>query len=119
MVGFVVACISGCAGVTKNPNPSQVFHVNDFGAVPDGQQNSRDAILKAIAAAKASGGAAEVVFSAGTYRIETEFVKKDGFFLPHCIEISGAKDLRIRGTGGKTKLLVTNPKNGLFKVNNS
>ena len=111
--------ISGCASVAANTTSVRVFHVDDFGAMPDGEQNSCDAILKAVAAAKLSGGAAEVVFGAGTYRIETEFVKKTGFFLPHCIEIHGAKDLCIRGTSGKTKLLVTNPKNGLFWVKDS
>lgn len=105
------ALVLGLAGAGK------VFLVDDFGARPNSQSNARGAILKAIVAAQASGGPVEVAFGEGTYRLETEFLKKDGYFLPHALIISGARDLVVRGVKGKTKLVVTHPKNGLFRFN--
>jgi hypothetical protein len=45
----------------------QLFNVCDFGAVPNDERSDRDAVLKAVAAAEASPGAALVFFPAGRF----------------------------------------------------
>ena len=118
-VGLPASAAPGEDADQVTPVRATVFRVNDYGAVADSGANAKEAIDRAIAAAKAHGGPGEVVFGEGTYRVETPFAHKDGFFLPHCIVIDRGADLLIRGTHGKTRLLVTNPKNGLFWVKNS
>jgi hypothetical protein len=89
-----------------------VFQVRDFGAVPDGQTESGDAIRAAIAAAVAakatSDAPVEVVLEAGTYRVR--YNGRQGY----CFPIHQAANLVVRGEGQNTKILITDPKSGGF-----
>jgi hypothetical protein len=107
-VSVLIAC---AAMLTSCDHPSASgkarFFVRDFGAVPDEAQADGEAIRKCIAAAQASGKPAEVVFEAGTYRVDSAPVV-DGELVS--LPVRGARDLTLRGAkGGTTTLVFTNP----------
>lgn len=103
---------SSCAGLPLAAAESRVFHVRDFGAVPDGKTDSGNAIRAAIAAAteaaKAADSPVEVVLEAGTYRVRPER-PRDACFL-----IQQASNLTVRGAGKETKIVITDPAAGAF-----
>jgi parallel beta helix pectate lyase-like protein/pectate lyase-like protein len=87
-----------------------VVQVKDFGAVADGKTDSGNAIRAAIEAAIEMGPGSEVVFDAGTYRIEAGKSKQ------YCFNIANANGLTIRGQGDETLFVITDPTNGGFHV---
>ena len=80
------------------------FNVKDFGALGDGVADDTPAILSAIAAADASGAVAEVVFPAGSYRISSAN--------EHALQLYNISDVRLKGCGTNSVLLISNPENG-------
>ena len=91
----------------------RVFHVRDFGAVPDGKTDSGDAIRAAIAAAVGAAGTAEapvkVVLDAGTYRAGHDNQRRG-----YCFPIHQAAHLTVRGAGPATKIVIADPTLGGF-----
>ncbi|MEN8255492.1 MAG: glycosyl hydrolase family 28-related protein, partial [Verrucomicrobiota bacterium] len=83
---------------------SNTFNVKDYGAQGNGSADDTSAILAAIAAADASGSFADVVFPAGSYRIESGN--------EHALELANLSDVRLRGCGTNSVLLVSDPENG-------
>ena len=94
-----------------------VYHVRDFGAVPDGRTGSGDAIRSAIQAAiegaARSETAAEVRLEAGMYRIAPARPRSDS------LPIVDGNGLVVRGAGPDTVLLFTDPASTGFLVRNS
>ena len=107
-VGLAVA--AGPAADAAEGKGTNVFRVDDYGADPTGKADSGPAVRKAIAAAKAAGGAKRVVFSAGTYRMTAATGEQA------CIPITSAADLTVEGQGRQTELIVTDPLKGLFQL---
>ncbi|MHB8955472.1 MAG: right-handed parallel beta-helix repeat-containing protein [Pirellulaceae bacterium] len=89
-----------------------VFHVRDFGAVPDGKTPAGDAIRAAIDAALAAPSAPDapvaVVLDAGEYLVQHE----DG--RGYCFPIHRAAHLTVRGAGTSTKIVIADPTLGGF-----
>ncbi|MBM4091781.1 MAG: hypothetical protein FJ276_20495, partial [Planctomycetes bacterium] len=79
----------------------RVFHVRDYGAVPDGKTESGNAIRAAIAAAIAAAGTpdapVEVVLEAGTYRVRHDSPRRGS-----CFPIHQATHVTVRGAGPAT-----------------
>jgi hypothetical protein len=107
------------AGLAANGEPAsaaegRVFHVRDFGAVPDGTTDSGDAVRAAIAAAVAAAGTAEapveVVLDAGTYRVRRGNPRHE-----YCFPIHQAAHLTVRGAGPATKIVIADPALGGFQ----
>ena len=86
--------------------PPRLFHVRDYGAVPDSETECGEAIRAAIQAAMAAETRAEVVLEAGTYRVQG--ARPRGY----CFPIRQAENLTIRGAGKATRIVVTNPAAG-------
>ncbi|MBI5831807.1 MAG: right-handed parallel beta-helix repeat-containing protein [Armatimonadetes bacterium] len=94
------------------------FRVEDYGAVADGVTDCTPAFYQALAAAKASGQPAELVFSSsGRY-----------FLLPHAelgsddqsiLNARGLDNAVIRGQGFATQLVAGEPKLGCLMVSDS
>jgi hypothetical protein len=95
-------------GVKKPENAGAAkFSVRDFGAVPDDAQADGEAIRTCIAAAQATGKPAEVVYEAGTYRVDPAPPVDDELV---SLPVRDAWDLTLRGAKDGTTLLVfTNP----------
>jgi hypothetical protein len=93
-------------------NGSQVFHVRDFGAVPDGKTESgtaiRAAIAAAVGAAKTPSAVVEIVLEAGTYRVRPENPREP------CFPVQQAANLTVRGAGRDTKIVIADPAAGGF-----
>jgi len=96
-------------GAPSPPSP-RPLHVRDFGAVPDGKTESGAGIRAAIRAAIASGGPAQVILDAGTYRVKAEPSR------PYCFPIERASGLTIRGAGPATKIVIADPACGGFLI---
>ncbi len=112
----LLLCISVRGSLDAAPPPTagdRVFHVRDFGAVPDGRTESGDAIRAAIAAAVAGAGTAdapvEVVLEAGTYRVRHDNPRG------YCFPIHQAANLTVRGAGPTTKIVIADPTLGAFQ----
>ena len=90
----------------------RVFHVRDFGAVPDGKTESGNAIRATIAAAMdaatAAGSPVEIVLAAGTYRVRPERPRGA------CFPIHQAANLTVRGAGKDTEIVIADPAAGGF-----
>ena len=92
--------------------------VDDFGAKADGVTDCTVAFYETLAAAKACGGPAEIAFrESGRY-----------LFLPHrdrgsddlaILNVKGAKNLRIRGQGHGTVLMMGDPALGGLSIADS
>ena len=125
-------------GNARLPAP-KVFDVKNFGAHGDGTGNDGPAILAAVEAARALGGAPSVVLvPAGTYRIEPDpqypvkgFICRDmstgesrGVVRPYAGEridahlvLKDLDNLTVRGEGmGKTILLLTDSSRGAIRI---
>jgi hypothetical protein len=89
-----------------------VFHVRDFGAVPDGTTPAGDGIRAAIEAAMAVASSPDapvaVVLDAGTYRVRHDNGRG------YCFPIHRAANLTVRGAGKSTKIVITDPMLGGF-----
>lgn len=101
---------------TSNVTPGTknlLINVNDYGATADGSLDSTTAFQKAIAAAKAAGAGAQIVFGPGKYRLDCPVATNQ----QTCLMIEGASGISFVGAGsGKTTLLVGNPVLGLLAV---
>jgi len=73
--------------VQEEPVDPPTFNILDFGALADGQTDSRAAIVAALNAAEASGGPAEVYLPEGTFEVSS------------AIRHTFRSDLRIFGPG--------------------
>lgn len=113
----VAAVLLGLAGGLLAGAPAlgaegRVFHVRDFGAVPDGKTESgaaiRATIAAAVDAATTAGSPVEVVLAAGTYRVRPE--RPRGV----CFPFHEASNLTVRGAGKDTKIVITDPAAGGF-----
>jgi hypothetical protein len=80
---------------------SNVFHVDDFGAVGDGVADDRAAIQNALDACEDAGGGI-VLLSARTYRVETILVTPAGTQSPGCTGIEIPSNTILRGQGKET-----------------
>ena len=102
------------SGAAASAAESRVFHVREFGAVPDGKTDSGDAIRAAIAAAAAAAGTAEapveVVLDAGTYRVRHDNPRRG-----YCFPIHQAAHLTVRGAGPATRIVIADPTLGGFQ----
>ncbi len=87
------------------------FNVRDFGAIGDGLADDTPAILSAVSAADASPYSAEVFLPAGSYRISSTN--------DYALQLENLSDVRLKGEGTDTVLLVSNPENGGVGVVNS
>jgi len=102
------------SGAAASAAESRVFHVREFGAVPDGKTDSGDAIRAAIAAALAAAGTAEapveVVLDAGAYRARHDNQRRG-----YCFPIHQAAHLTVRGAGPATRIVIADPTLGGFQ----
>lgn len=100
------------AGAPLLAAEGRVFHVRDFGAVPDGTTDSGNAIRATIAAAMdaatAAGSPVEIVLAAGTYRVRPERPRGA------CFPIHQAANLTVHGAGKDTKIVIADPAAGDF-----
>jgi len=87
------------------------FNVKDYGALGDGNADDTAAILSAISAADAVGSSAEVVFPAGSYRISSTN--------EHALQLYNITEVRLKGYGPNSVLLVSNPENGAIAFTDS
>jgi hypothetical protein len=111
---MLLVCASGSlAACPRSDSETRRFYVRDFGAVPDGQVESGDAIRAAITAAVAAIGTSEspveVVLDAGTYRVQHESPRG------YCFPIHQAAHLTVRGAGAATRLVIADPTLGGFQ----
>jgi hypothetical protein len=97
-----------CPDGVCQESDSVVFHVRDYGAIPNGPDDCGPAIRQALQAAISSNGSAEVVFDEGIYRVRAAEDQRC------CFPVAQADNVLIRGTGNATKIVVTNPANGVF-----
>ena len=93
---------------------ARVFRVDDYGAAAGSGLDAAEAFKKAIAAAIASRGPAEVVFGKGVYRIGGKGISPGNPDFNHAIGITGATNLTVRGQGTDTRLVVTQSRLGLL-----
>jgi hypothetical protein len=82
------------------------FHVGDYGAKGDGQNDDGPAIRQAIAAAVEAGPGSKVIFEPKRYRLARAPVD-------YHIVLTGANGLTIEGNGAE---LISTPWNGLVKL---
>jgi len=87
------------------------FNVKDYGAQGDGSADDTAAILAAISAADTSGFFAEVFFPTGSYRV--------GSTNAYALQLENLSDVRLKGEGTNTVLLVSNPENGCLGFTDS
>ncbi len=88
----------------------KIFHIRDYGALPNSQADAGPALRAAVQAALRHGGPAEVVLDGGEYRIRPE--RRESY----CVTVSRARDLTIRGQGAATRLVVTAPDSGALML---
>ncbi len=88
-----------------DPTP-RIFHVDDFGAGIDSDEDAGPAIRKAIVAAKDADGPATVRLGEGTYRIGRQG-EADAALL-----IEAAHGLTLKGAGCASRLVFTDPTAG-------
>jgi len=89
---------------------ARVFHVRDFGAVPDRATECGDARRAAIRSAMEAGPGSEVVLEARTYRVSPAGERG------YCFPIQRAAGLTVRGVGVDTKVVVADPAAGAFPL---
>lgn len=93
---------------------TNIFNVDDYGAMPDSKNDSSDGIAAAITAAiesaKSTGMPSEVRFGPGVYRIDGPDSRFYG------IIIKDGKNISITGIENRTEILVVNPMLSGFKV---
>lgn len=94
---------------TNYPATELTFNVADFGAVGDGVHDDKEAILKALDAAFASGKPSEIVFGEN----KTYFVSErmDAFSF---LDFYRVNNITLEGNG--SKLLLANPTNSFVRV---
>lgn len=102
-----------CALPIATASGGTTIHVRDFGAVPDGQTESGNAIRAAIAAAIAANAetpqeSVEVLLDPGTYLVRPENPRN------YCFPINRAQRLTVRGAGQDTKIVICDPTAGGF-----
>ena len=112
LVGVSVLCSLGAPGYAQDNG--LLFHVADFGAVPDTAEDMGPAIREAIAAAKEAGPGAVVQLDSGVYRVATSDTDR-GNTVFHVNEVKG---LTIQGQEG-TELIVTEPRAACFVSHSS
>jgi hypothetical protein len=109
---FLIIAGGLLAGAPSFAAEGRLFHVRDFGAVPNGKTDSgsviRAAIAAAMDAAKTAGSPVEVVLEAGTYRVQPE--RPRGV----CFPLHQTANLTVRGAGEDTKIVITDPAAGGF-----
>ena len=86
------------------------FHVRDFGAIPDSEEDAGPGIRAAIAAAMKSETKAEVILDKGAYRVRAEPQGE------YALTIARARDLVVRGQGSATELVITSPQAGGIRL---
>jgi hypothetical protein len=115
MTGIASFGLLGCLVAEAAP----VYHVRDYGAIPDERTDSgpaiRAAIQAAIEGAAGSDTGAEVRLEAGTYRIAPERPRAES--LP--IVSPSPPGFAVRGTGPDTLLVFTDPGSAGLSVRNS
>ncbi len=90
-------------------NEKQIFHVKDFGAVPNTEADMGPAIRDAIAAAKEAGSGSVVQLDSGVYRVAaSEEGRSNTVF-----QIDHVKDFTIQGNVD-TEIIVTQPRAACF-----
>ena len=87
------------------------FNVKNYGALGDGNADDTAAILAAISAANASTSFAEVYFPTGIYRV--------GSINAYALQLDNISDIRLKGEGTNSVLLVSNPENGCIGFTDS
>ena len=80
------------------------FNVKNYGAIGNGSADDTAAILAAISAADASPSFSEVYFPTGTYRVSSNN--------DYALQLNNISDIRLKGEGTNSVLLVSNPENG-------
>ena len=105
---MVLALAVTCA---EGAGPETVLSVVQFGARGDGSTDDGAAIRAAFAAARQRPGPVRVDFPPGTYRLgATSDAPGD-----YCVSISGATDLTLSGSPGRTTLLCTGQRAGVLR----
>lgn len=110
-VASIIVAI-GLGTVFAGDQPTRKFYVKDYGAIANHPADAGPGIRQAIADAVNAKSRAEVVLEAGRYRIKP----MEGS--TRCISIDGASNVTIRGQGGKTEIVVTDPRGEFFIASN-
>lgn len=104
----------------RNLTTELTINARDFGAIPDDEGPDTAAIRSAIEFAKNSGKACKILFEKGRYLIDNDAIEsaEGGATEKYmALWIAEAKDLVIDGNGAR--LIVTNPRSGLFRITRS
>ncbi len=80
------------------------FNVKNFGAKGDGTNNDTSAIIAAFTAAESSNSFTEIYFPSGIYKISSSNA--------YALQFKNLSDLRLKGEGTNSILMVSNPGNG-------
>jgi hypothetical protein len=80
------------------------FNVKDYGAIGDGITDDTAAILTTISTANAASSSNEVYFPAGIYKISSSN--------EYALQLENLSNIRLKGEGTNSILLVSNPENG-------
>ena len=108
LVVLATASITGIASSDANKITPRIFHVRDYGATPNSNQDAGKALRAAIHAAIASGSCAEILLENGTYLVKPELPRQ------FCLPVQQATNLAIRGLGKGTKIVINDPSSGCF-----
>jgi len=105
----LLCVVAGMCLVSCDQKPSATrFSVRDFGAIPGDDQSDGEAVRKCIQAALDCAKKAEVVFEAGTYRIDpAPGATSMGELVS--LPINKANNIAVSGAGKGTTLIFTNP----------
>ena len=108
----VALFVSGCArlGTHTPTEETQVFHIEEFGAVGDGDHNDVLALKEAFQALEATEGAATLLFQKKTYRLGKQD-ESDAQF-----DFSGMENIEVDGQGAT---LIIHPVHGVARFFNS
>jgi hypothetical protein len=111
---------SVAAACPKGGNPSDIY-VSSFGARPDGDTDSTDAINQALACAVTSTAApVNVHFDSGAYLAKCSNKSNTSCFVLDGSKQQQTKGINISGQGsGATTILIGNPYSGGFLVKNA
>jgi hypothetical protein len=120
MIIFIITGCSYPAQTKKTRTDTLYFHVDDFGANPDGVTNSEAGIRAALLAAKASGKSSVIEFSKGVYRVSKDLASPRNADLDFSVIIDDMKDCILQGSGEQeTTIMTADPSMGGIRINRS
>ena len=108
----VVSCLAGTQGAAEPP--PKIFDARDLGLLPDSGKDESQAFAKAIRTVIDSQVPAELRLEKGIYKIGGPGVNPRAPDFNYALSISHARRFALSGTGADTRLVVTDPRLGLF-----